>query len=170
MSDAEYQANDTYRSDVEDKIPENDAIQQDIEDLDKTPLRSGILKGSGTSSSFAVKPVLIGVLICHVDDLFMAGKGKRYDESRSCLEKEVQLTYQKSPFTYCGKKVEQEKDFTIRVSQEEAILVLEEWEAGGARKRQTSARLEEEEKSELRRLIGSLSWIARQTRPDVLAN
>ncbi len=86
------------------------------------------------------------------------------------LSKLIKLTFKDSEFIFCGKKVTQDEDFSVHVSQADASHALEFIQVDRIRRRQLSAALREDEKQELRRAVGSLGWIARQSRPDLLAS
>eukprot|EP00971_Amphidinium_carterae_P323319 6425637-Amphidinium_carterae.1 len=84
------------------------------------------------------------------------------------LSKKILLTVKCCPFVYCGKQVRQLKDGTIEVDQNEAIATLEQISIPS--KRQLDSPCSPSDLSELRRVIaiGSIQWLARQTRYDVL--
>ena len=113
---------------------------------------------------------LTGILISHVDDLYCSGIGKLYEESMRVLEKEIHLKKKVGEFRFCGKNVKQLPDGSIAVDQEDAIWSLDYVVLDKKRRAQPNARLTEPEKTQFRALIGSLGWIALQTRPDVLVN
>ena len=113
---------------------------------------------------------LTGILISHVDDLYCSGIGKLYEESMRVLEKEIYLKKKVGEFRFCGKNVKQLPDGSIAVDQKDAIWSLDYVVLDKKRRAQPNARLTEPEKTQFRALIGSLGWIARQTRPDVLVN
>ena len=62
----------------------------------------------------------MGMLISHVDDLLFAGEGKEFEESIEYIDKAIQLTMKNTPLVFCGKKVEQEEDGTVTVTQVDA--------------------------------------------------
>ena len=118
---------------------------------------------------FVLDDKLCGIMITHVDDLLYG-----YDESckevaRSAKEisDKVKLTTDRTPFVYCGKKIEQDDDGTIKVSMPEATRALAPAHISRARRADPEAPLTAEEVSELRSGFGSLGWIARQLRADI---
>ena len=110
---------------------------------------------------------LVGLILSHVDDLFTAGTGPLYEKSMKKLRDEVKLTFEEPPFRYCGKIVKQDEDFTIRVNQLEVAENLEMPYIDKDRRKDPNADLTPDEVSELRSSLGSLGWLARQTRPDI---
>ena len=106
----------------------------------------------------------------HVDDLYCTGVGKKYEGSMSSLEKEIYLKKKSGEFRFCGKNVKQNVDGSISLDQMDAIESLDYMVLRKERRSLMNAPLTEEEKTGFRALIGSLGWIARQTRPDVLVN
>lgn len=114
--------------------------------------------------------VLVGALVAHVDDLYSTGTGKKYEESLKVLEKEIYLKRKVGDFRFCGKNVKQNQDGSVSLDQIDAIESLEYMVLQKNRRVMPNAPLNEDEKSAFRGLIGSLGWIARQTRPDVLVN
>ena len=114
--------------------------------------------------------MLVGALVTHVDDLYCTGVGKKYEGSMSSLEKEIYLKKKSGEFRFCGKNVKQNVDGSISLDQMDAIESLDYMVLRKERRSLMNAPLTEEEKTGFRALIGSLGWIARQTRPDVLVN
>ena len=64
-------------------------------------------------------------------------------------------------------RIVQHSNGTIEVSQKEAVLNVTTSELPRHRRRQPDSPLIPAEVSERRRVIGQLSWVARQTRPDL---
>eukprot|EP00435_Cladocopium_sp_Y103_P058473 s1160_g20.t1 len=114
--------------------------------------------------------VLVGALAAHVDDLYATGTGEKYEKSMKFLEKEIYLKRKVGDFRFCGKNVKQNPDGSVSLDQIDAIESLEYMVLQKDRRAMPNAPLTEDEKSAFRGLIGSLGWIARQTRPDVLVN
>ena len=113
---------------------------------------------------------LVGVLAAHVDDLYCTGFGKKYQDSLKILETEIHLKRKVGDFRFCGKNVFQHPDGTVSLDQMDAIESVDYMVLRKDRRSMMNAPLTDEEKSSFRGLIGSLGWIARQTRPDVLVN
>ena len=70
---------------------------------------------------------------------------------------------------YCGKKVIQDQD-GIKVTQHDAAMAIQYADIEPRRRKQPSLTLSAEEKTELRRIIGAIGWLARQTRYDLLVD
>ena len=111
--------------------------------------------------------VLVGALVAHVDDLYSTGTGKKYEESLKVLEKEIYLKRKVGDFRFCGKNVKQNQDGSVSLDQIDAIESLEYMVLQKNRRVMPNAPLNEDEKSAFRGLIGSLGWIARQTRSEM---
>ena len=114
--------------------------------------------------------VLVGVMVTHVDDLFVCGSGSKYEESMKTLTTKLHLKENSGSFKFCGKNVTQSKDGTITLDQKEMIEVLEYQVISKDRRTKPNMPLTETEKTQFRGLVGSMGWITRQTRPDVLVN
>ena len=83
------------------------------------------------------------------------------------LKAEITLTEKTGDFVYCGKKVIQDKD-GIKVTQHDTVMAIQYSDIDPRRRKQPSPMPSAEEKTELRRIIGAISWLARQTRYDLL--
>ena len=114
--------------------------------------------------------VLVGVMVTHVDDLFVCGSGSKYENAMKVLTTKLHLKENSGSFKFCGKNVTQLKDGTITLDQKEMIEVLEYQLISKDRRTKPNLPLTESEKSQFRGLVGSMGWITRQTRPDVLVN
>ena len=112
---------------------------------------------------------LIGAVLVHVDDFLIIGEEKdsMFVDAVEALKRALKLTMESPPMRYCGKLIERTSAGDVLVSQKEAAESIEEIMIDKARKKQPDALLDELEVTELRRVIGSLGWIARQTRPDI---
>ncbi|CAJ1448790.1 unnamed protein product, partial [Effrenium voratum] len=117
-----------------------------------------------------VENSLQGIMITHVDDLFAAGEGKAYDESLKVLEKELHLTIKRGNFRFCGKDLVQHPDYKIELIQKEAIGTIEYQVLDKHRRIVPNSPLSKEGISQFRALIGSMGWVTRQTRPDLMVN
>eukprot|EP00971_Amphidinium_carterae_P145362 2880475-Amphidinium_carterae.1 len=109
-----------------------------------------------------------GFLLSHVDDLLFTGTGSKFESVMQKLAERVKLTFKDLPFVFCGKTVSRSGSGAIHVNQTEASLSLESTELPKGASRSNTQELNPEQISELRRIIGSVLWIARQTRPDCL--
>lgn len=70
-------------------------------------------------------------------------------------------------FTYCGKKIEQLKDGTIRVSMVEYHSDLKPVVIPLQRRQQPQADLTPQERKQLRAILGSMQWLVAQVRVDM---
>ena len=111
----------------------------------------------------------MGLIGCHVDDLFAAGdtNNKVYSESIKELSRLLLLTCEQPPFKYCGKQVEQLPDFTTNISMKEYSTRIEGVALHAARKRRPSEPAAAEEKEAFESALGALGWLSRQLRMDV---
>ena len=112
---------------------------------------------------------LTGIMASHVDDLFCTGTGEKFFETIKILEKEIHLKVKQDDFRFCGKNVKR-IDGRVELDQFDAIESIEYIVLKKERRTTPNAPLTEEEKSEFRGLIGSMGWVTRQTRPDLLVN
>ena len=106
------------------------------------------------------------MLITHVDDLCWAMKPGYEKPIQEILDAFVVKKVEETKFRFCGKDIEQLDDMSIRVSCEDAI------EGVGVLKYERSKRKPEDNAKEaeigqMRSIIGSLGWIARQCHPEI---
>lgn len=113
---------------------------------------------------------LTGALVTHVDDLYVTGTGDKFHAIMKRLETEIFLKKKEGKFRFCGKEIEKDEKGSVHLHQADAIESLEYIVLEKYRRTSPNSKLSEEEKSQFRALIGSLGWIARQSRPDVLVN
>ncbi len=113
---------------------------------------------------------LTGALVTHVDDLYVAGTGEKFHAIMKNLETEIFLKKKEGKFRFCGKEIEKGDQGSVHLRQADAIESLEYIILEKHRRTSPNSKLTETEKSQFRALIGSLGWIARQSRPNVLVN
>ncbi|CAK0863333.1 unnamed protein product, partial [Prorocentrum cordatum] len=114
------------------------------------------------------KGKLNGLLCTHVDDPFVAGAGEQFERVMEIIKDKIRLSFQSDTFRYCGKVVEQDNQtFDIKIGQAATVEALEYITLEPHRRRKPNAPLTPEEISALRSGVGSLGWVARQTRPDL---
>ena len=109
-----------------------------------------------------VKSIIHG----HVDDFVFGGKEKCPLHGR--LMKELQErfkwgTWEHGEFEQCGLMVKQRSDYSISLSQGAFIRDIEEIHMSRDRMRQGHMPTTEKEKSAMRAVVGSLSWLCGQT-------
>ena len=68
-------------------------------------------------------------------------------------------------FRYCGKEVRQDSDFNITITCKDTTLKMEPIRVSGSRK--ATQALNDQERTQMKSVAGSLSWIARNCRPDI---
>ena len=68
-------------------------------------------------------------------------------------------------FRFCGREIIQEEDFSIKATCKDTTEKLEKIKYRTQVKKDSS--VNEGEKAQLRSVVGSLAWIARQARPDL---
>ena len=113
---------------------------------------------------------LQGLMTSHVDDLLYCGDGTEYRASLDKIIAEIKLKIKTESFVYCGKLIAQDEDYTIKINQADAANALEFIHLDRERRRHLDLKLTPEEKSDLRRVVGSLQWLARQSRSDLAAH
>ncbi|CAK0850569.1 unnamed protein product, partial [Prorocentrum cordatum] len=114
------------------------------------------------------KGKLNGLLCTHVDDLFVTGAGEQFERVMEIIKDKIRLSFQSDTFRHCGKVVEQDNQtFDIKIGQAATVEALEYITLEPHRRRKPNAPLTPEEISALRSGVGSLGWVARQTRPDL---
>ena len=121
---------------------------------------------------------LCGIMVIHVDDLMVCHDGSEF--SRQIVER----LGKRFPFgtwdrvadkpngvTYCGKEIrvrQGDNEKYIPLSQDGFIDGrLDEMEVSKDRRRNPELPASEEERAEYRSIVGSLQWIATQSRPDL---
>ncbi|CAK0819108.1 unnamed protein product [Prorocentrum cordatum] len=110
---------------------------------------------------------LQAIVCVHVDDLLIASSTQAsYDRIKKLFPFGG---WQGLDFTFCAKDVVQRPDGAIRMSQSVFAEKLEPLELTKERKRDLGCPATEIEIAENRSMIGSLGWLATQTRPDLAA-
>ena len=113
--------------------------------------------------------VLCGILGVHVDDVVCSGNGDLFDEKiqhlRSIFPFGSWKCAQDESVVFCGCEVKQNRDGSIDVQQERFALGLNEVNLSRERKEQEEQPATEEEKKQMKGLLGGLAWRANQTAP-----
>ena len=108
-----------------------------------------------------------GILGLHVDDGLCAGN-RRFQDTLDLLEKKYPFgTKRIGQFTFTGIDMQQTPDGTIHLSQSKYIRAIEPIKINMERRKQVDQAVTEEERQQLRALIGSLQYAAVHTRPDL---
>ena len=108
-----------------------------------------------------------GVLGLHVDDGLCAGN-ERFSHKIDMLEKKYPFgTKRMGQFTFTGIDMQQTPDGTIHLSQSKYIRAIEPIKIQPERRKQPDQKVTEDERQQLRALIGSIQYAAVHTRPDL---
>jgi hypothetical protein len=108
-----------------------------------------------------------GILGLHVDDGLCAGN-QRFQDTLELLEKKYPFGSKRiGQFTFTGIDMQQTHDGTIHLSQSKCIKAIEPIKINIERRKQIDQAVTEEERQQLRALIGSLQYAAVHTRPDL---
>ena len=114
--------------------------------------------------------VLIGVFALHVDDFLHAGNTEFENHYIPEIMKHFQVgKTEKACFTYTGFDLRQDED-GVFLDQGKFVENIEIPTLNASRMKDSSASLTDEERSLLRKMVGSINWAVRATRPDVAFN
>ena len=107
------------------------------------------------------------LMASHVDDIIWANS----PEAEGALtEIKKELIFGKEDakkFRFCGTEIEQQDDFTIRITCEQTSKKLETIPLSKERKQEVDSPATREEQSQLMSVVGSLMWISRSCRPGI---
>ena len=122
---------------------------------------------------YAPEGVPQGIISSHVDDFLFSGNEK-HEGWLSILES-IKTEYkwgdwETKKFTQCGVQVEQHEDFSFSLSQEKYVEELKYINLRAHRKKERHSPTDEIEKTQLRALLGGISWHAQQVAPHVSAD
>ena len=107
-----------------------------------------------------------GMLLTHVDDMLWAVDPK-YDGNVEQILKEFAVRkVEEGTFRFCGKEVKQEEDFSVVISCRDATELIDPIRYTNEGRKLTDSATEQEI-AQMRSVVGSLGWIARQCRPDL---
>ena len=106
------------------------------------------------------------VISGHVDDFLFGGDPQ--DTLHNDLMKKIQDkfswgTWEEPPFVQCGVRIKQLEDFSFELDQSDFIENLRPIYLSHDRLRKLDAPTSEQEKTQLRAILGSLSWLCGQT-------
>ncbi|CAK9044748.1 unnamed protein product [Durusdinium trenchii] len=117
-----------------------------------------------------------GFMVIDVDDIAEAGNDRhraKMEELRKLLKfGKIEALFDSNGSSYAGRQIKQNKDYSFEMNMEEFIYTrLEPIKLNRRvlKKDAASMLLNEAEKTQLRGLIASLNWIAREARPDASA-
>ena len=109
----------------------------------------------------------------HVDDVVTGGAGDFYKEKIRALRERYPFgswkCAQDETVVYCGCEIEQDAQGRIHLRQERFSLAINEINLTKQRSSEVEEKIFVEEKRELRRVLGGLSWRANQSAPWLLA-
>ena len=109
----------------------------------------------------------IGLIGVHVDDGLCCGNEKFHMVLKD-LEKQYPFGSKKSKdFVFTGLRIKQAEDFSITVDQTEYIKDITPIGVTTERRKQQTENVTEEERQQLRGIIGSLQYASTNTRPDL---
>ena len=135
-------------------------LKEKLEDL-------GMKAVSGDSAIFTKHEdeKLVGIVCVHVDDLLMAGNEIFKNSVSSKLFKLFKFSkIENRKFKYLGCEIEKGSEGDIFLNQTEYINNVEEVILPAGR---NSWKVSEDEKKEIRRVVGELLWVSLMTRPDL---
>ena len=117
---------------------------------------------------FAPEGTVRGIISAHVDDFVFSGSEN--DSQWNDILKKIRTEFRWSDwetgsFVQCGVYIEQHADYTISLSQEKYVDELKYINIRASRKRDKHAATDDYEKSQLRSLLGGISWHAQQVAP-----
>eukprot|EP00435_Cladocopium_sp_Y103_P009870 s2832_g2.t1 len=108
-----------------------------------------------------------GILGLHVDDGLCAGNS-RFQEKLDLLEQKYPFGSKRTgEFTFTGIDMMQTPEGTIHLSQSKYIRAIEPIKLSTERRKQLDQPVTEDERQQLRALIGSIQYAAAHTRPDL---
>ncbi|CAE7496741.1 TY4B-J, partial [Symbiodinium sp. CCMP2456] len=138
--------------------------------LHRVALSKGLRAIPGEHAAYVLQDKhhgLQGIVIAHVDDLLWSGS-EAMDKVMDEIIKEFKFGALEfgDKFDYCGRTVEQGKDgITITVPNNAAKL--RPIHLGAERRRQKDHYVTEQERAQLRSIVGSLNWLVRVCRVDI---
>ena len=110
-----------------------------------------------------------GLIGMHVDDGLCCGDSV-FEQALQKLEAKFPFgSKRKQDFTFTGIHIHQDSQHNIHLDQTDYILAIEPIPVDRARRKQENLEVTENERQNLRGLIGSLQYAATNTRPDVAA-
>ena len=114
---------------------------------------------------------LVGVISGHVDDFIFAGNEKnvRWQQVLQAIKKRFQWgDWDYDDFVQCGVSIKRTPE-GFELSQERYVDTIKEIPVNATRKKQEAQTTTEREKSQLRALLGAISWHAQQVAPHLSA-
>jgi len=114
------------------------------------------------------KRPLLGIIALATDDLLHGGGPEHLERMENLKRRYKMGKYQFEHGRFCGKNYRTMPDGSIHIDQEhfvqEKVNVIK---IDSARRKQRYSKCNEQEISDLRTLLGSLSWLSKESRPDL---
>ena len=111
---------------------------------------------------------IVGIISAHVDDFLFSGNenSRLWMSALQSIQKEYKWgDWESDRFVQCGVTIEQHADFTFSLSQEKYVEEIKHINLRAFRRKDRKSPTDETEKSQLRALLGALSWHAQQVAP-----
>ena len=105
------------------------------------------------------------ILATHVDDMLRATKSG-YEDKQQLLDRYTIKTVESSTFRFCGREVIQHSDFSVSVKCKDTTEKIEPVRYDPKGRKQTDL-ARDHESAQLRSVVGSPAWVARQCRPQL---
>ena len=106
------------------------------------------------------------MLATHVDDMLWATKSGYEDRVQQLLDRYTIKTVESGTFRFCGREVIQHSDFSVSVKCKDTTEKIEPVRYDPKGRKQTDL-ARDHEITQLRSVVGSLAWVARQCRPQL---
>ena len=141
-------------------------------EISETALKSGWRRVHATPCVFIVTNAtgrLCGILILHVDDAILAGDGSEvYQKARKSLLSKLRIKkIQKNDIMHLKRRITRQGDGSIKIDFKDAVARLKPIYVSKKRRMEAEALVTEEERTQLRSLIGELAYPAREGFPQV---
>ena len=106
------------------------------------------------------------MLSTHVDDMLWATKPGNEDRVQQLLDRYTIETVESDTFRFCGREVIQQSNFSVSVRCKDTTKKIEPVRYDPKGRQQTDL-ARDHEIAQLRSVVGSLAWVARQCRPQL---
>ena len=114
------------------------------------------------------EPVNVGMLVLHVDDACYAGEGPMFEKAMEHIRSKFTIGKEEhGEFTFLGRRVKQNSDFSVEIDQHDYVKALERVVVARERRQQSTSPLTSKELHDYRSLVGQLAWPARETMPQL---
>ena len=108
-----------------------------------------------------------GMVGIHVDDGLYCGNAKFHEVIQQLEQQYPFGSRKKKNFVFTGLQINQNQDFSIEIDQTQYVKDIDPIRIAPERRKEPQATVSEEERQQLRALIGSLQYAATNTRPDL---